>query len=91
MGVNFDSLKYVQTLEGVGMERKLAEALAALTRDEILAQITTKADLNLLEERFEAQVKASAQSVTIKFGTMLIAATTLLFAALVAYDQLASK
>ncbi|MGR3485147.1 MAG: hypothetical protein ACU0BF_07360 [Paracoccaceae bacterium] len=73
MGARFDSLGYVRRLEGVGVERKVAEAHADVARDFILDEMATKSDLQQAIHDLE-------QRLTIRVGTMLAVAVGVLVA-----------
>ncbi|MEI2415424.1 DUF1640 domain-containing protein [Orrella sp. JC864] len=62
--VNFDTLKFVRTLEAAGVPSPQAEAISYAVRDaQDLSDLSTKSDLRELEQR-----------MTIKLGSMLIVA-----------------
>jgi len=57
--ITFDTLKFVETLEGAGVDRKQASAFAAAVRDSHeTAELATKADLRELEVRMNARFEA---------------------------------
>jgi len=61
--ISFDTLKFVETLESAGLDRKQASAIASAVRDsQAAANVATKADLELLRK-----------DIIIKLGGMLIA------------------
>ena len=62
----FDTLKFTQRLEQVGVGREQAEAHAELARDMILADVATKADLFAVE----AALKSEIAGVKTELGTM---------------------
>jgi len=88
----FDSLSFKQELTKVGFPADQAEALAALTRDHVLGNATTKDDLlNLerrldekidrVEERLKSEIKQLDQRMTIKLGSMIVVAVAVIVAA----------
>ena len=62
----FDTLKFTQRLEQVGVGREQAEAHAELARDMILADVATKADLVALETALKSEIAG----VKTEIGTM---------------------
>ncbi len=54
----FDTLKFTQRLEQVGVGREQAVAHAELARDMILADVATKADLTALETALKSEITA---------------------------------
>jgi hypothetical protein len=53
--MTIDTLEYVKKLEAAGVERRQAEAHAQAARDTLAAQLATKADIERLEQRFDAK------------------------------------
>jgi hypothetical protein len=87
----FDSLSFKQELTRVGFPDGQAEALAALTRDHVLANAATKEDLlnvekrldekiDRVEERLKSEIKQLDQRMTIKLGSMIVVAVALIVA-----------
>jgi len=57
--ITFDTLKFVETLEDAGVDRKQASAFAVAVRDSHeSAELATKADLRELEVRMNARFEA---------------------------------
>ena len=54
--MGFDSLGYSQRLIDAGVDRRQAEAQAALARDHILAEVATRDDLDEFREDVERQI-----------------------------------
>jgi len=53
--ITFDTLKFVETLESAGVERKQASAIASAVRDSHeAADVATKGDIALLRKDMEA-------------------------------------
>jgi len=73
MAVTFDTLKFVQTLEDAGVERKQATAIAQAVRDshDAAAELATKSDLRELELR-----------MVIKLGSLMVILMGLMLAIL---------
>lgn len=75
--MSIDTLGVVRRLEAAGTPRDQAEALAEVLRDaesRSLAELATKADLALLEQRLEAKIEQLEQRMTIKLGGMMVVA-----------------
>lgn len=70
MSAKFNTLKFTQELEAAGFEKSLSQKFTNLLHDEALGSVATKEDLKALE-----------QSLTIKFGTMIVVAVGVLIAA----------
>lgn len=66
----FDTLKFTQRLEQVGVGREQAEAHAELARDMILADVATKADLVALETALKTEIRTEITGVKAEIGTM---------------------
>jgi hypothetical protein len=56
MGTMIDTLGYVKRLTAVGVSREQAEAHAEAFRDEIAAQVATKADLDAVGAKLESAI-----------------------------------
>jgi len=70
--ITFDTLKFVQTLEEAGVDRKQATAIAQAVRDSHdAAELATKSDLRELELR-----------VVIKLGALMVVLMGLMLAVL---------
>lgn len=69
--VIFDTLAYVKRLKAAGVPELQAEIQAETIAELINEKIATKQDLRFLEERL-------IYKITIRFGSMLIAAVTIL-------------
>ncbi|MCJ2055445.1 CCDC90 family protein [Methylobacterium sp. J-048] len=63
----FDTLKFTQRLEQVGVGREQAEAHAELARDMILADMATKADLLTLEAAIKSELQSETAGVKSEF------------------------
>jgi len=75
--VTFDTLKYANTLEAVGVPRAQAEAQAGVLSEALevnLKDLATKVDLTQLEQRIDAKLALLEQRMTIKLGGMLVVA-----------------
>jgi hypothetical protein len=85
MTMAFDSLRYAQRLQQVGVSREQAEAHAELARDMVIADVATKADLAAavrdLKAELQAEIKLLEQRMTIKLGAMIAAAVAIIVAA----------
>jgi len=76
MAVTFDTLKFVETLEGAGVSREQASAIASAVRDSHeAADVATKGDLRELELRL-------LNTLTLRCGAMLAVAVGVLLAVL---------
>jgi hypothetical protein len=53
--MTIDKLEYVKKLDAARVDRKQAEAHAAAVRDTLATQLATKADLDRLEQKFDAK------------------------------------
>ena len=71
--LSFDSLSYVQTLERAGVERKVAEAHAAVMRDVVMQEVVTRETLRL-------ELSALERRMLLSTGSMLVAAVGFLSA-----------
>ena len=71
--LSFDSLSYVQTLERAGVERKVAEAHAAVMRDVVMQEVVTRETLRL-------ELAALERRILLATGSMLVAAVGFLSA-----------
>jgi hypothetical protein len=84
--VTFDTLKFVRTLEAAGLASKQAEAISFAVRDaQEAVEVATKTDLRELElridarlERIQGDLRALESRMTVKFGSMLVAAVGVL-------------
>jgi len=73
MAITFDTLKFVETLEQAGVDRKQASAIANAVRDsQDTAEWVTKGDLRELEHRWDAKVELLRRDLIIKLGGMLV-------------------
>jgi hypothetical protein len=92
MSAAFDTLRYAQRLQQVGVAREQAEAHAELARDMVIADLATKADLaaataaikvdlDAAVKDLKSEVKLLEQRMTIKLGAMLAAGIGLVIAA----------
>jgi len=70
MAITFDTLKFMQTLEEAGVERKQAVAFAAAVRDSHdAADVATKSDIELLRR----EIALARRDTIIWLGGMLVA------------------
>jgi hypothetical protein len=58
MGTMIDTLGYVKRLTAVGVSREQAEAHAEAFRDEIAAQVATKADVDAVGAKLDSKIYA---------------------------------
>jgi len=83
MAVTFDTLKFVETLESAGVERKQASAIASAVRDSHdAADVATKGDLRNEIALVRKDMEAMENRITIRLGTMLVVAVGILLAVL---------
>jgi len=74
MAITFDTLKFVETLEEAGVERRQASAIASAVRDSHdAADTATKGDLREMELRLRSDMMAMENRLLIKMGAMLVA------------------
>ena len=87
----FDTLRFTQRLEQVGVGRDQAIAHAELARDMILADLATKADLILLETALKTDIAGMKKEIdgslrelelrmTVKLGALVVAAVAVIAA-----------
>ncbi len=81
MSMAFDTLRYSQRLQQVGVSREQAEAHAELARDMVIAEPANKSDLGVLRSELQADIKLLEQRMTVRVGTMLAAAVGIIVAA----------
>jgi len=68
MAIAFDTLKFAETLEEAGIDRKQASAIAAAVRDSHeAADLATKGDIELIRRDMELL----RRDLTLKMGGML--------------------
>jgi hypothetical protein len=91
MAFAFDTLKFTQRLEQVGVGREQAIAHAELARDMILADSATRADLVDMEKALRADLKSFKGEIdgslrelelrmTVKLGAIIVAAVAVIAA-----------
>ena len=91
MAFAFDTLKFTQRLEQVGVGRDQAVAHAELARDMIIADSATKADLVGMETALRSDLKALKAEIdgslrelelrmTVKLGAIIAAAVAVIAA-----------
>jgi hypothetical protein len=91
MAFAFDTLKFTQRLEQVGVGREQAIAHAELARDMILADSATRADLVDMEKALRADLKSFKAEIdgslrelelrmTVKLGAIIAAAVAVIAA-----------
>jgi len=81
MAITFDTLKFMQTLEEAGVERRQASAIASAVRDSHdAADVATKGDIafmrrdvEAMELRLRSDMLAMENRLLIKMGAMLVA------------------
>jgi len=70
MAITFDTLKFVETLEEAGVERRQAAAIASAVRDSHdAADVATKGDIELLRK----EIALARRDTIIWLGGMLVA------------------
>ena len=85
MAYAFDTLKFTQRLEHVGVGREQAVAHAELARDMILADVATKADLTIavaelktdgasIKREIDGSLRELELRMTVKLGAIIVAA-----------------
>jgi len=73
MAITFDTLKFVETLEEAGVERKQASAIAAAVRDSHDAtDVVTKGDLRHEIALVRKDMEAMESRMVIKLGGMMV-------------------
>ena len=72
-----DTLGYVKRLEAAGFDRRQAEALAEVLRDEVAPQLATKQDLDQLYHRIETLLWK--HSVGVLIGVLAIGGVLIRF------------
>lgn len=88
MTMAFDTLKFTQRLQQVGISREQAEAHAELARDMVIADLANKGDIAAVRTDLAAAVKELQtdmqlleQRMTIKLGAIVGAAVAIIVAA----------
>ncbi len=76
----FDTLKFTQRLEQVGVGREQAVAHAELARDMILADVATKTDLAELKKEIDGSLRELELRITVRIGAIVGAAVAVLAA-----------
>ena len=76
----FDTLKFTQRLEQVGVGRDQAVARAELARDMILADVATKADLTDLKKEIDGSLRELELRITVRIGAIVGAAVAVIAA-----------
>jgi hypothetical protein len=77
----FDTPRYSQRLQQIGVPREQAEAHAELARDMIIASLATKADLSALRAELQSDLKLLEQRMIVKLGAMIAAGIAVFVAA----------
>jgi len=73
MAITFDTLKFVETLEQAGLERKQASAIASAVRDSHdAADVVTKGDLRHEIALVRKDMEAMENRMVIKLGGMMV-------------------
>lgn len=71
----FDTHKFIRTLKESGIPENQAEAISeAFRAAHVEAELATKADLQALELALKADLRELEYRLTIKLGTMMMAA-----------------
>jgi hypothetical protein len=65
MATMIDTLGYVKKLTAVGVSREQAEAHAEAFRDEIAAQVATKADLDAVQAHLDNKITGLEGKITL--------------------------
>jgi len=76
----FDTFKFTQRLEQVGVGREQAVAHAELARDMILANVATKADLTDLKKEIDGSLRELELRITVRIGAIVGAAVAVVAA-----------
>ena len=76
----FDTLKFTQRLEQVGVGREQAVAHAELARDMILADVATKTDLSDLKKEIDGSLRELELRITVRIGAIVGAAVAVVAA-----------
>ena len=78
--MTFDTLSYARRLRQAGVPEQQAEAMADATRELVVQDVATKADiasvkadLAALEQRLKADIDAQSLRLTIRMGIMMAA------------------
>jgi hypothetical protein len=87
--MTFDTLSYARRLRQAGVPEQQAEAMADATRELVVQDVATKADivsvradLAALEQRLKAEMDAQSLRLTIRMGVMMAAGFSLMTALL---------
>lgn len=79
MAYTFDSLGYAKRLRDAGVPLDQAEAHAEATRDFVMAELATKADLLATEQRLqssietlETRIETQTLRLTVRLGTVVV-------------------
>jgi hypothetical protein len=78
--MTFDTLSYARRLKQAGVPDSQAEAMADATRELVVTEFATKADLAALEQRLIAAMDTRGLRLTVRMGVMLAAAVSLMTA-----------
>jgi len=77
MAITFDTLKFVETLEQAGVDRKQASAFASAVRDSHdVADVATKGDIALVHKELDLirkEIALARRDTIIWLGGMLVA------------------
>ena len=79
-GMAFDTLSYARRLKQAGVPEMQAEAMADATRELVVQEFATKADLAAPEQRLIAAMDTLALRLTVRMGVMLAAGLSLVVA-----------
>jgi hypothetical protein len=87
MTMAFDTLRYSQRLQQVGVSREQAEAHAELARDMVIADLATKgdiaivrSDLDRLAKELRMEMTLLEQRIVIKLGAIVAGAVAIIVA-----------
>ena len=81
-----DTLRASRRLREAGFEEAQADALVGVLADDVSANVATKSDIALLEERLSARIDALEQRMMIRLGGLVAVATGLVIAAIAIAD-----
>jgi hypothetical protein len=78
--VAFDTLSYARRLKQAGVPDAQAEAMADATRELVVSDFATKADLAALEQRVMAAVETLGLRLTVRLGALIAVGVAILAA-----------
>jgi len=81
--ITFDTLKFVQTLEDAGVDRKQATAIAQAVRDSHdAAELVTKSDLREFKAEMRVEMRELEMRLMLKLGSLMVILMGLMLAIL---------